>query len=406
MESSAKRDSKLPRFGNYVTVLSIDGGGIRGIIPGVMLAYLESELQQLDGPDARLADYFDVVAGTSTGGLVTTMLTAPNEKGRPMFEAKEIKDFYLKNCPKIFPQNGFPLLNPLLRPEADVRTAIVGPKYDGRYLHKLLRDILGETRLHQTLTNVVIPAYDIRDLQPVMFSSFLLNKTPILDCKLSDICISTSAAPTYLPAHYFENKKDDGSVRPFNMIDGGVAANNPTLVAMHHLTRELTLGNADFNTNTRPTDYTKYLVISLGTGSPKNENKFQANDVARWGVLSWLTAGGTTPIIDVFQDGSSDMVDVHLGITFEALRAEDNYLRIQTDALTGDLSSVDLATKANLENLVKVGEKLLHEPVSRVNLNTGEIKPLNQGTNAEALKKFAVLLSNERRDRIARSAGK
>ena len=62
-------------------------------------------MQKLDGEHERLADYFDVITGTSTGGLVTTMLTAPNEKNRPLYAAKEIKDFYLEHCPKIFPQN-------------------------------------------------------------------------------------------------------------------------------------------------------------------------------------------------------------------------------------------------------------------------------------------------------------
>jgi hypothetical protein len=95
--------SPPPAYGSIVTVLSIDGGGVRGIIPGTILAFLEAKLQELDGPDARIADYFDVIAGTSTGGLVTAMLTAPNKEGRPLFAAKDINDFYLKHCPKIFP---------------------------------------------------------------------------------------------------------------------------------------------------------------------------------------------------------------------------------------------------------------------------------------------------------------
>ena len=89
--------------GQRVTVLTIDGGGIRGLIPGTILAFLEARLQELDGPDVRIADYFDIVAGTSTGGLVTAMLTAPDKEGRPLFAAKDINDFYLRHSPKIFP---------------------------------------------------------------------------------------------------------------------------------------------------------------------------------------------------------------------------------------------------------------------------------------------------------------
>nr|GEZ90639.1 patatin-like protein 2 [Tanacetum cinerariifolium] len=76
-----------PTYGNLITILSIDGGGVRGIIPSVILEFLETELQKLDGEDARLADYFDVIAGTSTGGLVTSMLTTPDEEGHPIFAA-------------------------------------------------------------------------------------------------------------------------------------------------------------------------------------------------------------------------------------------------------------------------------------------------------------------------------
>ncbi|KAL3505170.1 hypothetical protein ACH5RR_035011 [Cinchona calisaya] len=387
-----------PTYGNCITILSIDGGGIRGIIPGVILGFLESELQKLDGEDARLADYFDVISGTSTGGLVTAMLTAPNERNRPLYAAKEIKDFYLENCPKIFPQERHQLLG---QAEKIVK-AVTGPKYDGKYLHNLLKEKLGETKLHQTLTNIVIPTFDIKLLQPTIFSSYAKERHPSLDALLRDICIGTSAAPTYLPAHKFETQDSDGSVREFNLIDGGVAANNPALVAINQVTKEVSGGNSDFF-SMKPLEYDRFIVLSLGTGTAKEENKYDADEAAKWGILGWLTNGGSTPLVEVFTQASSDMVDFHLSTIFQALQCEENYLRIQDDTLTGKLSSVDVATEENLQNLVKVGENLLKKPVSRVNLQTGAFEFLNKGTNEAALKRLAEALSKEKHLRDDRS---
>ncbi|KAI4321537.1 hypothetical protein MLD38_034905 [Melastoma candidum] len=397
MERSLSVPLQPPTYGNLITILSIDGGGIRGIIPGTILAFLESELQRIDGEEARLADYFDVISGTSTGGLVTAMLASPNDAGRPIFAAKDIKDFYLENCPKIFPQDTC-----MLAPVVNVVKALSGPKYDGKYLHQLVREKLGDRKLHQTITNVVIPTFDIKTLQPTIFSSYEVKKNENIDALMSDICISTSAAPTYLPAHTFETKDSTGKIKEFNLIDGGVAANNPTLVAMGEVTKTIMGGSSDFFP-IKPMDYARYLVISLGTGSRKIEEKYTAHDAAKWGTLGWLTAGGT-PLIDVFMHASSDMVDFHLSAVFQALNLENNYLRIQDDTLTGELSSVDIATKENLDNLAKTGEALLKKPVTRVNLENGINEPCKKyETNEDALKRFARMLSQERRLRHLRS---
>ncbi|OWM70905.1 patatin-like protein 2 [Punica granatum] len=399
MERTKSIPLQPPTYGNLITILSIDGGGIRGLIPGTILNFLESELQKLDGEEVRLADYFDVIAGTSTGGLVTAMLTCPDENSRPLFAAKDIKEFYLSHGPKIFPQES---RYPLLAPVTKSICTVMGPKYDGEYLHELVQEILGSKKLHQTLTNVVIPSFDIKQLQPTIFSSYDVKRKPDIDAMLSDICISTSAAPTYLPAHYFETKDKDGNVREFNMIDGGVAANNPTLVAMGEVTKEIMGGSTDFFP-IKPMDYQRFLVISLGTGSKKEEGKYSAEAAAKWGVLGWLTSGGGTPLVDTFMQASSDMVDFHLASVFHALHLEDNYLRIQDDALSGDLASVDVATKENLDDLVKTGEALLKKRVSRVNLDTGRLETENQETNEEALRRFAKVLSHERQLRLVRS---
>ncbi|KAL3571625.1 hypothetical protein D5086_025529, partial [Populus alba] len=122
---------------------------------------------KLDGADARLADYFDVISGTSTGGLVTAMLATPNEQNRPLFAAKDINDFYLENCPKIFPQDGSPLAS-----AGKLIKSLRGPKYDGKFLHSIVKEKLGDKRLNQTMTNIVIPTFDIKRLQPTIFSSY------------------------------------------------------------------------------------------------------------------------------------------------------------------------------------------------------------------------------------------
>ncbi|KAK3023973.1 hypothetical protein RJ639_042863 [Escallonia herrerae] len=366
----------LATRGKIVTVLSIDGGGIRGIIPGTLLAFLESKLQELDGPNARIANYFDVVAGTSTGGLVTTMLTAPNKDNLPLYAAKDINSFYLEHGPKIFPQSS---RNNFLDAIRNLVGTVRGPKYDGKYLRTLTKGLLGDLTIRQTLTDVVIPSFDIKRLQP--------GKTNVLkNAFLSDICISTSAAPTFLPAHYFETKDEQGKTRNYDLVDGGVAANNPTQMAITHVTKEIVMGNFQF-VQLDPMDTARMLVLSLGTGTPKHEEKYTAAAAAKWGLLNWVYDNGATPLLDIYFDASSDLVDFHVSTLFQAFKSEKNYL-----------PSVDIATKENMDALVQIGNKLLEKPVSRVNVETGVFEPVEgEGTNSEALIRFAKLLSDERK---------
>ncbi|KAA0045873.1 hypothetical protein IC582_024831 [Cucumis melo] len=408
------------RKGEYRTILSIDGGGIRGIIPGVILEFLETELKKLDGENARLADYFDVIAGTSTGGLVASMLAAPDKDNhnKPLFAAKDIVPFYKDHAPKIFPQPNY-----FLSSVVNKFWKVLGPKYDGVYLKSLLKKKLGDLTLKETLTQVIIPTFNIKYLFPVIFTTVQAKMDELNNPKLADLCLSTSAAPTYLPGHEFEIKNSEGTVRKFDMIDGGVAANNPTLTAIMHERKEMIIRKElesekiceeeDVCDNISSK---KMLILSLGTGTPKKNGKYSAADSSKWGVLGWVYNNGTTPIIDIFSDASADMVDYHIGTIFQYehnvhkndnnkrdhLRKKD-YLRIQDDTLTGDLASVDIATKENLENLEKVGKNLLKKIVSRVNLTTGDFEELPQekGTNEDALIQFAKRLSQERKLRFA-----
>ncbi|KAK4584537.1 hypothetical protein RGQ29_022309 [Quercus rubra] len=356
-----------------VTVLSIDGGGIRGIIPGIILGFLESKLQELDGPNARIANYFDIVAGTSTGGLVTAMLTAPDKENRPMYAAKDITNFYLEHSPKIFPQNKH---KNFVGSMTNLFGAVMGPKYNGKYLRSLTDGLLGNLTLKQTLTDA-----KLNDLK---------------NARLADVCISTSAAPTFLPAHYFETKDASGNTLSFNLIDGGVAANNPTMMAISQIFKERFKNEF---MSIRAMDYSKrMLVLSLGTGAAKHEEKYSTTVASKWGLVNWLYDNGATPLLDVYGDASSDMVDFHVSTLFQALGCKNNYLRIQDDTLTGDASTVDIATKENLQRLVEIGKELLKKPVSRVNLDTGRYEEIGREcTNEEVLSYFAKLLVEERK---------
>ncbi|XP_010548411.1 PREDICTED: patatin-like protein 3 isoform X2 [Tarenaya hassleriana] len=376
-----------PSYGRLVTILSIDGGGIRGIIPGVILSHLESMLQELDGEDARLVDYFDVISGTSTGGLITAMLSAPSKDGRPLFSAKDIVPFYVNHSPKIFPQT-----RGICGWVENVIRVIRGPKYNGKYLHKLIRGFLGDMKLSQTLTDIVVPCFDIKKLQPVIFSSYQTSCNQVLDAKLSDICIGTSAAPTYFPAYRFTNEDNQEKQHEFNLIDGGVTANNPIIK------KNPKMGDIS------PLDYTRFLVISLGTGSIRNQEKYNATMASKWGLISWIFSDGSTPILDCYSEAIHDMVDYQSSVVFQALRSEKNYLRIDDDTLKGDLGSVDMSTDKNMKGLVEVGEALLKKRVCRIDLDTGRYKPISEiVTNEEALRKFAKMLSEEMKLRESKS---
>lgn len=327
--------------GEMVTILSIDGGGIKGIIPATVLAFLESQLQELDNnKDARLADYFDVIAGSSTGGILTAMISSPNEKNRPFSAAKDIVSFYFKYGPKIFNSSGSPLF---------------GPKYDGKYLHKVLQDELGETRLHQTLTDVAITAFDIKTNQPIIFTNSELAKSPQLDAKMSDICYATAAAPTFFPPYYFLNDDGKGKQHEFNLIDGGIAAGDPALLALSTATRRATEADPAF-ASIRSLNYKQILLLSLGTGTTAEFDKtYTAQEAAKWGIIDWLFHNNSSPFMQMVSTASSYMNDYYIASLFQALNAEKNYLRIQENALTGSTTGMDNATVANMNLLVQVG---------------------------------------------------
>lgn len=97
---------------------------------------------------------------------------------------------------------------------------------------------------------------------------------------------------------------------------------------MSVVTKEIFKKNQDFFP-IKPTDYGKFLVLSIGTGTSKEAAKYSAKEAAKWGLLGWLYNDGSSPLINMFTQASDDMVDFHASVLFQALHSENNYLRIQ-----------------------------------------------------------------------------
>jgi patatin-like phospholipase/acyl hydrolase len=380
--------------GKRLTILSIDGGGVRGIIPSTILECLESALQDLDGPTAVLADYFDVIAGTSTGGLVTAMLTVPGDvdKTRPKFSAKDVSDLYLADAATIFPPVATGWKKFLPGWLIGILAMLRKPKYDGTGLEKVIESKVGTTvRLSETLTNVVIPSFDVTKQQPVFFNNLDAKRDPLLDPPIAKVARGTSAAPTYLPAVQFST----GPETAYNLVDGGVFCNNPTHVAIVQAIKEVTTGS-DYSEIMRSWDgYQNLLVLSLGTG--ENPVSYDAVQVAKWGIVDWFVdrADGSTPMINIFSNGSADMTDYNVSIIFNGQNCgPENYLRIQTSDLRGH-AAMDDGSAANMQFLRALASALLDARARARDPVTGAWVALDK-TNREYLLLFAQELATER----------
>ena len=179
-------------------MLALDGGGYKGMFASGVLACLEADL------DINVVDHFDLVCGTSTGGIIALGLGAG-------LSPAEILDFYVARGPDIFPRR---------RGWTHLRRA----KYDPGALNASLSAILEDRTLGESVRPLAIPAYDLTNDDVYLFRT---PHAPNLrrDCRerMVDVALATSAAPTYLPAH---------RLRGLRLIDGGMWANNPTLVGL------------------------------------------------------------------------------------------------------------------------------------------------------------------------------
>jgi uncharacterized protein len=271
------RDFELPLRGK-LRILAIDGGGIRGLIPAIVLSRLEELIRARD-PDATLASSFQLMAGTSTGGLIALGLATPRE-GAPAMSASQMVELYSgEEARTIFGRSAIRRLPGLGR-----LIDALDPKYEHDGLREVLSARLGDARLGDALTGVVITSYDMQGRAP----RFLKPWQPgAEELSAVDAGLATASAPTYFPPQ----RSGDAT-----LVDGGVFVNNPTIAAtMEAMKRQ----EGD------PINTDDLLVVSLGTG--QYERAYDPDDVAGWGALGWiLPTQGEPPLISAMLDGQSD----------------------------------------------------------------------------------------------------
>ncbi len=271
--------------------LAIDGGGIRGLIPALVLAEIERRTGR------RMATMVDVIAGTSTGAIIACALARPN----PM-AADRIAEVYTVDGPKIFDRS--------LVKTVTSADGFLDELYDDAPLVASLRTHLGDGRLADATTKLLVTAYDLQARAELLLGG---------DVSLVDAAHASSAAPTYFEPVRLGNR---------TLIDGGVGAINPSLYAYAEA-------------GGKPT-----LLLSLGTGSQTKPLPY--DEVKDWGKLEWAE-----PILDVVFDASADAVDSQLDRLIDGA-----YIRLQTQ-LTEAGGDLDDASADNLAALRREAERLI-----------------------------------------------
>ena len=328
--------------GPVIRILSIDGGGIRGVIPARVLA----DLEKLAG--RPIAELFDIIAGTSTGGLIALALTKPGPSGAPALTTEDVVDVYMKHGNAIFPRfdrRTFRTWREMVAARAVLAQrvgALLSPRrfgnarYAAKGLQMLLVDKLGTARLADALTDVIVPAYDWRAGRAVVFRSREAREGVAPNPSMALLARATTAAPTYFPP-----VRHRLGEREVALIDGGFIANNPASIAYYEALCLERIRDVD----------AAFLMVSLGTGRPPESIPTYEEIWSR----NWLKLA--MGMLGVVFDGTSEVVDDLLANIIGGRWRRGRYWRLQTD-LWGVTLDLDDASPKNLDGLHALGSRL------------------------------------------------
>lgn len=326
-----------------VRVLSIDGGGIRGIIPAIVLAALE---RQSGFPAHRL---FDLVAGTSTGAILAGGLAKPNP-----LSAQDLANAYISKGGDIFAAS----------PWRNFGSIIAQGKYNPAPLEQMLDEYLGNVYLSECHPYVLIPTYDLVNREAKFFKSWRAQgiltpageKSSDADFRLKDIVRAATAAPTYFEPARVTNRSGNS----FACIDGAVFANNPSMCALASVKKLWP-------------DATSVILVSLGVGEFRTAIRYE--DARGWGALAWAR-----PVIDCMMDGTADTVDYQLT---ESFGKELQYFRLQIrlggqDDPNAPTDCIDDASQQNIRKLILRGQMLAEQRAADIAILADLLNPMRQ----------------------------
>jgi predicted acylesterase/phospholipase RssA len=333
------------RVTDPIRILALDGGGMRGVMSARVLV----ELERLSG--RPIAGLFDVIAGTSTGGMIALALTKPGTDGQPAHTAQEVFDAYLTYGRKIFPRAEWrPLGWEQMRTSRPIVAQRVGAlatparygnaRYSRAGLSDMLHRLLGATRMADAMADVIVPSYDWKAGRAFVFRSRKAREGEMINPTMVQVALATTAAPTYLPA--VRLRADD---RELVLIDGGMVANNPASVAYYE---------ALYQAHVRGRLDPDFLVVSLGTGRPPEKTPTYQELWSR----SWLRMG--MGMLGVMFDGTSEIVDELITEVIRPKHPRSRYWRLNAD-LQGVRLNLDDASLHQMSKLVALAERLIEE---------------------------------------------
>lgn len=333
---------------NKFKILSIDGGGIRGIIPCKILADLESELIKRDGDDVRLSDYFDIICGTSTGGMIAIGLALG-------LTAKEILDLYIKHGTDIFPIKKKWKISKLKN------WALGKPFYERDLLKKHLETLYGkctrdgDTRLGHAKTRLIIPTYNAEHGTIHIFKT-AHGEGLVRDYQIPavDAALCTAAAPVYFEPYSFTyTTKGTNDKQTFqNMVDGGLIANNPSHIGLIEATECLRIPLNDIS------------LLSLGTGLDNFSAKICSKTMGPKFWTNPLSSQGIR-IYNAMASAQSEDISNKLNLLQNGVaksHAENfKYKRIQYKFNKGEEIELDDASKSAVERMNSIAQQLFRE---------------------------------------------